>query len=607
MSGQRFKKQGTGSVFKRLGLLFALMVTVIFVVICVIFIQYVNEQRKVEMTTQQSRVINSARVMEQQITAIYNMQLQLTQDSRISQLAYSVYSDNYERSQLVLELYENIKGGRSVNSIVDDILLIFPEEGIQISAENGYSQINPDKEELFSYKQSTKQNRLVYGETVELNISYPITLSADETDFPLCIIRIILSEEYLNKYIDTFRDPFQGAFWVLDQGDEIIRIGNFDPVPETDAVAASVSRATQASDISEEDLMADWSRSWTDADAPDFMSEEILCKGVRYLFVSERLPDYHLTLVTWQNTRALFGNTVVTLFYLGIVLALVGLLFWIVILWANKTVGKPLHKIVNAFETVRAGNLKVRIYHKNNDEFGYIYASFNEMVEQIETLIENIREQSVLLQNAELMQLQSQINPHFLYNSFYIIKFMARKEDYEQIEDFVTSLAAYYRFLNKETNQVIPLAAEVEHMNNYIDIQQMRFGDKITVQRQELPEDVKSFKVPKLILQPVIENAYGYGLASLLADGRLNISYRMEDKILYIDIEDNGDVLTSDVLERMRENIYAGKGEALNHALANIHRRILLAFGQDNGVLLDIGSMGGLKVTLRLDTSILLK
>lgn len=605
MSGLRLKKQGTGSVFKRLGLLFALMVTVIYVVICIIFIQYVNEQRKVEMTTQQSRVINSARVMEQQITAIYNMELQLTQDSRLSQLAYSAYSDNYEWTKLILELYENIKGGRSVNSIVKDILLIFPGENFQISAQNGYTRL--DQDDCQSYKQSTKLNRLVYDNTLELNISYPITLSENEKDFPIYVIRIILSEEYLDQYIDTFRDPTQGAFWVLKQGDEKIRITSSADRYTENSSEDETKLLSQTSDLLNEKLLTCWSEKWETGGSPDYMSEEIKCDGDRYLFVSENMPDYHLTLVTWQNTRALFGNTMSTLLNLGLVLVLVGILFWIVILRANKTVGKPLHKIVNAFELVREGDLKVRIYHKNNDEFGYIYASFNDTVQQIEELIDNIREQSVLLQNAELMQLQSQINPHFLYNSFYIIKFMARNEDYEQIEAFVTSLAKYYRFLNKETSQVIPLAVEVEHMNNYIDIQQMRFGDKITVERQELPKEVINFKVPKLILQPIIENAYGYGLANRLTEGVLKISYRNDNGILYIDIEDNGDILTGDDLERMKSNIYMEKGDSLSHALANIQRRLRLAFGEPNGVFLEIGTMNGLKVTLRLDTSVILE
>lgn len=206
----------------------------------------------------------------------------------------------------------------------------------------------------------------------------------------------------------------------------------------------------------------------------------------------------------------------------------------------NSIVNKPLQEVVQALEAVQKGNLGIRINHRYQDEFQYVYSAFNEMAERIQELIDNVREQGRLLQNAELMQLQSQINPHFLYNSFYLIRIMAKNESYDQITAFVTSLAKYYRFLNKETEQNIPLAREAEHMQNYINIQQMRFGDKITVQMGAYPESCGDFRVPKLILQPVVENAYNYGMADILKDGMIAVGYGIREGFLYIAVEDNG-------------------------------------------------------------------
>ena len=225
---------------------------------------------------------------------------------------------------------------------------------------------------------------------------------------------------------------------------------------------------------------------------------------------------------------------------MGVVLLVISILFFEILYQTNTAVNKPLKKVVQAFGQVQEGNLEIRIFHKPQDEFQYIYSSFNRMVERIQELIENVKEQGRLLQNAELMQLQSQINPHFLYNSFYLIRIMAKNESYDQIIQFVTSLAKYYRFLNKEVEQNIPLSREVEHMENYIDIQQMRFGDKITVHKGQLPESAAGFLVPKLILQPVIENAYNYGMSDILKDGQIAISYSLKEPYLCIVIEDNG-------------------------------------------------------------------
>lgn len=87
---------------------------------------------------------------------------------------------------------------------------------------------------------------------------------------------------------------------------------------------------------------------------------------------------------------------------------------------------KPLEKLMEAFDEVQGGNLEIRIFHREQDEFQHLYTSFNRTVERIQELLENVREQGKLLQNAELIQLQSQINPHFLYNSFYLIRIMAK-------------------------------------------------------------------------------------------------------------------------------------------------------------------------------------
>ena len=580
------KRFGSGSAFKRLGFLFILFIVVIYTVICVVFIQYVNEQKYTEIKTLRSQVTNSSSVMEQQLHAIYNMEWQLAQDSRLLQVAYDTYVDSYEKYQLISELQMQVASGQSMNSIIENFLIEFPKQSLRISSKNGYEHRVFDPESL-----DTAQSSRLWcpdgGRTIEMNIRYPLSYSVDTDYVPSFMIRILLSDSYMNTYLDTLRNPMQGAFWVLRQNGENICIG--------------------ADDEKAQQLFETWAQLWAENEYSGSLEAEGAYEKDDYLFVSQELKDYSLTLVAYQNTKALFERSGYTLMYLGIVIIVIGMMFLFVILWANRTVGKPLYKVVEAFEKVRDGDLDVRIYHHANDEFEFIYSSFNETVHRIGEMIEQIKEQGRLLQNAELIQLQSQINPHFLYNSFYIIKFMAHNEDYEQIEAFVTSLAKYYRFLNKETNSVIALGSEVEHMENYIDIQQMRFGDKITLEKQLLPDAVKNFRVPKLILQPIIENAYAYGLSTLLSDGVLKISYALEDKILYIHVEDNGRSLTQDGLEKIKNQVYGSDGQTRSHALTNIHRRIVLAFGAPNGLLLSMSALGGLKVTLRLDTSIEIK
>ena len=165
------------------------------------------------------------------------------------------------------------------------------------------------------------------------------------------------------------------------------------------------------------------------------------------------------------------------------------------------------------------------------------------------------------------------------------------------------ALARYYRFINKETDMDVSLAAEVGHMENYIEIQQLRFGDKISVEKAELPDHVKNMSVPKLILQPIIENAYNYGLKDKLEGGLLRIEYQQQEQWLDIVIGDNGGAVTEEKLQQLRRQINTFEGDAANHAMTNINRRLQLSYGEEYGVKLDINEAGGLRVTLRLKIS----
>lgn len=580
-------KQGTSSVFRRLFLLFLGLVIVVYSVLVGFFVRYIDQQRNVEMSSQITRVSNSSSVIEQQIRAVSNVEMQLLNDTRVKRLSLGLYEDDYEKSQLILDLLASIQNAQSINKMISDIILCFPQEGIELSALQGYHRHDYEATQLHTQTgNSTGQLELTEGE-LELKVAYPLRNSLEENYMPDYEVRIILSRSYLNDFLESFRrEDVEGAFWVFNNGNT--RIPLF-----TDSSM-------------EANLLDHWDAQWVKAEMPSFSIEQHNCEQGEYLCVVNHMPEHNLILFTYQSTHVLPWSLDGALIQMSLVIVGMGLLFWLIISWANRAVNKPIRKIMGAFEKVRSGDLDVRIFHKTHDEFGYIYDSFNNTVEKIDTLIHNVKEQKELLQNAELMQLQSQINPHFLYNSFYNIKFLAQNEEYQQIEAFVTALARYYRFINKETTMDVPLVAEVGHMENYIEIQQLRFGDKISVEKDELPQNVKNFKVPKLILQPIIENAYNYGLKDKLEGGLLQIRYLQQEQYLDLVIEDNGGTMTQERLQQLHRQINTFEGEALNHAMTNIQRRLLLAYGENCGLTLKINEAGGLQVTLRLDTTAVL-
>jgi two-component system sensor histidine kinase YesM len=260
---------------------------------------------------------------------------------------------------------------------------------------------------------------------------------------------------------------------------------------------------------------------------------------------------------------------------------------------------KPLLKLVSAFNKVESGDLGVSINHDSDDEFGYLYKRFNDMVRNLNMLIDQVYNQKILMQRAELKQLQSQINPHFLYNSLFMINTMARIGD-DNLITFTKHLGEYFRFVTRNSSDNIPLADEINHARVYTQIQLMRFSKRLQVEFPELPERYNKLNVPRLILQPVIENAFEHGIEKKKNNGLIRINFEGNEEELSIIVEDNGDDISDNVMENLKQTLdYSGDGVETT-GIINIHRRIRLVFGDESGIQVSRSELGGFKVIIKI-------
>ncbi len=172
------------------------------------------------------------------------------------------------------------------------------------------------------------------------------------------------------------------------------------------------------------------------------------------------------------------------------------------------------------------GELNNPIEHEQEDEFGFLYNRYNIMLYKLRRLIEQDYKQKLMMQKAELKQLQSQINPHFLYNSFFILNSLAKTEDTERMEQFTSMLGEYFKFITRNEEEHVTLSEEMKHARMYTEIQQLRFSRRIKVQFDELPEEMEHIKVPKLIVQPIIENAFEHSLEKKVDEGLLWVHFK---------------------------------------------------------------------------------
>ncbi|MFS0723121.1 sensor histidine kinase [Paenibacillus sp. 1P07SE] len=265
-----------------------------------------------------------------------------------------------------------------------------------------------------------------------------------------------------------------------------------------------------------------------------------------------------------------------------------------------KFIHKPLLKLVKGFRRLENGDLEQAIAHEANDEFRYIYERFNQMVMNLRTLIDQVWKQKVLAQRAELKQLQSQINPHFLYNSFFIMNTMAKTGDTQRIEMFTTLLGEYFQFVTRNASDEVTLKQEIHHARTYADIQELRFYKRIEVHFEQLPASFERIKVPRLIVQPIIENAFEHSLEKKARNGLIEIRFERREAWLCIIVEDNGHSLTDEVLGSLSNKLMQQEEISETTGIINIHRRLVIACGEGSGVAVSRGEWGGLKVTLSI-------
>ena len=161
------------------------------------------------------------------------------------------------------------------------------------------------------------------------------------------------------------------------------------------------------------------------------------------------------------------------------------------------------------------------------------------MAHILDNLIHKVYEQKILTQRAELKQLQSQINPHFLYNRFFNIYRLAKDEDCENIVLFSKYLGNYYQYITRNAASEVPLSAEYEHAVNYCSIQKFRFDGRLEIRLSPLPEAFRSLKVPRMIIQPILENAFEHGLNQVPSPS-LCLNIFQEDDALILSVENNG-------------------------------------------------------------------
>ena len=250
----------------------------------------------------------------------------------------------------------------------------------------------------------------------------------------------------------------------------------------------------------------------------------------------------------------------------------------------------PVKRLGQVMRRVEEGDTTIRAEQKGAQEFQALASTFNQMLERIETLMKEEKEQEALTRIYELKALTSQINPHFLYNTLDTIIWMAEFQDHQKVVDITKALSNYFRLSLNAGEEIVTLRQEIEHVRQYLFIQKERYGDKLEYTIFE-PDDIPDIKLPKIVLQPLVENAIYHGIKESERPGKITITVSKRDTFIDICIADNG--------VGIKENTTSTK-ELGGVGIKNIKERLTLFFGEAFSMEIESETNAYTKVYLHL-------
>lgn len=265
----------------------------------------------------------------------------------------------------------------------------------------------------------------------------------------------------------------------------------------------------------------------------------------------------------------------------------------------SDKISNPIKRLDGSVREIESGNLDVEIVPSGSYEVEHLGKSIKNMLGRIKVLMSDLVDEHNAKRKSEFDTLQSQINPHFLYNTLDIIVWMIENENSDKAVNIVTALAKFFRISLSKGKNIITVKDEVEHVRNYLMIQNMRFKNRFEYSI-DVDEEVLSYSSLKLMLQPLVENAIYHGMEFMDGDGEIDVKVFKEDDSLYFTITDNGLGMSEDMVETLLSKDFVPSKKGSGIGVKNVNERIKLYFGSEYGLKVESEPDEGTKITIHL-------
>jgi len=562
-------RQPRWGIFKKLVGTFLLIMIPIYVISLYMNQQGANVVRQEISYSMQQKTDYVMTSLESEIERITTLQQTFINDTDLNDLSIRAKSlTDYERTKAFRDLQSKIVMLSESSKLIQDVFVLMPNLDRRLSAKSRFNIDTMDQEEYKGLLQAENRlfNPVYYKGRLLLPLGYP---SATRSQY---LLVIELSVEKIEREMDVFRSYGDNVTYLMDDYNHA-------------TLYAHSGGAEGAGKI--QVLERDGSSELTIDDTPYLVfvkRSDILQWSLKVALPENIVLDPVYSFKRWYVYLSAVS--------IVIVLAASFMIF--------RVIHQPLKKLITGFRKVEQGKLDIVIKRREHDEFAYLYAQFNRMVAKLNESIQEVYEKTIYSQRAELKQLQSQINPHFLYNSLYILYLMADEEDYDGIRTLSKHLGDYFKFITHNKADMIPLEQELSHARVYGAIQEMRFSNRISCE-YKVEGDLSGWHVPRLIIQPVLENAFVHAHEHTEENGRITVHICCEHEQLSIRVEDNGKGISDERLAEVRQSLKPRRDEAEMHGIANVHRRLTLLYSSASGVCIDPVPGGGTAVTLRME------
>ena len=515
--------------------------------------------------------------LETEIEHIRLLQYALSGDTSLQKLLIQSESmAPYEYYEKVGDVQTRLNIIKSSSNYIEDIFLYLPQVRISMSTNRYYRETDTlnYQENLALYQRQSGPMLIENGRLVSLTF-YPLGQRGGED--PFYLVKVVLSRKKIGELLEKFNhySTMDVAFYSYSDDAWIFQNRSSGAVPWERCALVAGSRGQNLDVLTQVD-------------------------GQDYFIISSYSGYLDAALVQYVPAENIFQSASAyrTLLWVYIGIALAVLLLYAVQI--RRYAKRPVETLLGAFSQVENGRLDVAIHTRTAQEFSSLFEGFNSMVRRLDALIYELYQQELCRKDAELKQLQDQINPHFLFNTYYMLRRLIQYGDLDSAQKLCAHLGTYMEYITRNATAEVPLEDELHHAQSYASIQQMRFSRQLRIEMGELPRRWRSRQVPRLILQPLLENAFAYGVRQVEQDGLIRLSFREEGGGLHIVVEDNGGAISDETIAGLTQKLDHAPKDAEITALLNVHRRLRLRFGEESGIFLYRSPLGGLAVDLRI-------